>query len=873
MKRKRLGSLTIIPPSLYVERGADRQVDQIIQHMGRPGYVLVARQMGKTNLLLNARRKVANGTDVFVYLDLSNTFPDVRSFFRNVTDTIFDSSTAELQIFRDEVVSARDNIDRPPHKEHEWELRVILQHLPGKLVVCLDEIDALTKVEYSDQVFSFIRSVYFSGRSNFSEFESLTYILSGVAEPADIIKNRDISPFNIGEKILLEDFSLKEVATLLGKAEMNLPDACLDRVYYWTNGHPRMTWDLCSEIEDRLAQGAESVSPKLVDDAVQHIYFSDLDVPPVDQIKRQTHDSKEIRDALIAVHYGRGDAISDGMRTRLYLAGVSRIAPKDRAVGFKNKILEEALSERFLLSINSDAGEDPVAVGQRLLESGDFDRAIDTLTRVANNVVEENVRARARFGLGRAYFFVGDYGASVAELTLALPGLAVETSPLCQLFLGVAHFRQGNYRDAMRHLECLLDLSEKGSTSHIRFEAIVDWSYSSARTKSSEALTRAAELCKSIISGSEPEVLSKGGITRPPGQTMASAYDAMAAVMLVRGMKNEAKAELDVGLRYASGDLRIRMLLAQSEVDHPRRNFYLQKCLAFTNAATEFSRNPYNELSSISFVTCYRVMAALDKARMKDDLKSMVEHVLTTSANRHGVIDVVQEAISNLVTLGVNSLGMTILERALQIGDALSNRDRLDALLTLCSLSKQMAGRYAKEYFDLYATPELERPESSHIFLLHNFALWGVEWRSKQISDLAVTVLNRDPVGFDSFGEGEQLSLEAIRRFAQGVRDLSFAPSQAEMAFSKGTLQFLSNTRRITFSTFPANYARTMQIQLAALLRRVAPHETRRSQGIGRNDLVTVNYDGEQRTGKYKKFQADLEEGKCLLISRQAASR
>jgi hypothetical protein len=61
-----------------------------------------------------------------------------------------------------------------------------------------------------DHVFSFIRSVYFSGRSNFPELENLTYLLSGVAEPSEIIKNKDVSPFNIGEKIYLDDFSFEE---------------------------------------------------------------------------------------------------------------------------------------------------------------------------------------------------------------------------------------------------------------------------------------------------------------------------------------------------------------------------------------------------------------------------------------------------------------------------------------------------------------------------------------------------------------------------------------------------------------------------------------------------------------------------------------
>ena len=49
-----LKSYTIVPDNLYVERKADIQLHNIIEAMQRPGYVLVSRQMGKTNLLLNS---------------------------------------------------------------------------------------------------------------------------------------------------------------------------------------------------------------------------------------------------------------------------------------------------------------------------------------------------------------------------------------------------------------------------------------------------------------------------------------------------------------------------------------------------------------------------------------------------------------------------------------------------------------------------------------------------------------------------------------------------------------------------------------------------------------------------------------------------
>lgn len=190
MSTKRLRAQTIIPDALYVRRAADRQLKQIIEDMGRPGYVLVARQMGKTNLLLNSRREFSREHDIFTYLDVSNNYPDIQSFFRNIIDVILDSSEPKLFKIGEEIREHRTTRNLLPHKEHEIELRSILREIEGKLVIFLDEIDALTKTNYSDQIFSLIRSIYFSGRANFTEFSRLTYILSGVAEPTDIIKKQ-----------------------------------------------------------------------------------------------------------------------------------------------------------------------------------------------------------------------------------------------------------------------------------------------------------------------------------------------------------------------------------------------------------------------------------------------------------------------------------------------------------------------------------------------------------------------------------------------------------------------------------------------------------------------------------------------------------
>lgn len=94
---KVLKPYTIIPSNLYVHRDADRQVKNIIKDMGRPGYVLVSRQMGKTNLLLNAKRELESTDDVFVYIDLSNPFLNAKDCFENIIDTAIETNDEKFE--------------------------------------------------------------------------------------------------------------------------------------------------------------------------------------------------------------------------------------------------------------------------------------------------------------------------------------------------------------------------------------------------------------------------------------------------------------------------------------------------------------------------------------------------------------------------------------------------------------------------------------------------------------------------------------------------------------------------------------------------------------------------------------------------------
>ena len=84
----------------------------------------------------------------------------------------------------------------------------------AKIVLFIDEIDTVRSLPFStDEFFAAIRECY-NRRSEDLEFQRLTFCLLGVATPSDLIQDTRTTPFNIGRRIELSDFTEAEAAPL-----------------------------------------------------------------------------------------------------------------------------------------------------------------------------------------------------------------------------------------------------------------------------------------------------------------------------------------------------------------------------------------------------------------------------------------------------------------------------------------------------------------------------------------------------------------------------------------------------------------------------------------------------------------------------------
>jgi tetratricopeptide (TPR) repeat protein len=452
-----LKSSTIVPAELYVERAADRQLRAIIDEMGRPGYVLVARQMGKTNLLLNLKRQ--RTADIVVYHDLSNRLDTARRWFRNLIDSILEAYGEYCPKAAVTILEQR-NQQLEPNIEYDRHMRLILRESQRKIIVILDEIDSLISTTYSDVIFSQIRSMYFS-RANFQEYENLTYVLSGVMEPADLIKDKNISPFNIGEKIYLENFSREEVFCFVQRAGLNFTDVVVDQIYSWVAGNPRMTWDICAELEIRHAQ-LDAINIGDVDRAVARLYLDEFDRPPVDHIRTLAASDAVIRDAIVSVRYGKANFLSQDVKNKLYLAGVINTAGANATIS--NKVIDFALSQEWMSSATTKRGS---AQGLAMVASGDYRGAVALLEKQrASN--DEKFSPEEQTAIATSYLQLGRFTDAAREFRFCLNDKNLDSSKQHLYFgLGQALAFERNFKDARE----MLAKAQEGDDATVRERA------------------------------------------------------------------------------------------------------------------------------------------------------------------------------------------------------------------------------------------------------------------------------------------------------------------------------------------------------------------------------------------------------------------
>jgi TPR repeat protein len=261
------GTLDYNHPS-YIERTADQDLYERLKQ-GEFCYILTSRQMGKSSLMVRTALRLRNEGESVVTIDLTsfgNTL-DQEQWYDSILTRIGQQLNLETEL--EEFWFGHERLN-PFQRWMEAIHRVVLPKC-RRLILFIDEIDIVRSFKFSaDEFFAGIRECY-NRRAEDPEMNRLVFCLLGVLSPSELIQNADITPFNIGQRIELKDFSMHESALLAKGLNRKQPLALklIERIIFWTGGHPYLTQSLCAAV----AKDDKVRSPRTVDRLCQMLFL------------------------------------------------------------------------------------------------------------------------------------------------------------------------------------------------------------------------------------------------------------------------------------------------------------------------------------------------------------------------------------------------------------------------------------------------------------------------------------------------------------------------------------------------------------------------------------------------------------------------
>ena len=267
-----------LPPDnpYYVSRRADDDLYTSIIN-GEFCYILAARQMGKSSLCVRTMKRLLNQNIACCSIDLTKLGVydiDAETWYWSLIDVINHDLNLRLDI------SAWWEGEKPlspVYRFFKFIRYVVKVKTNRKIVIFFDEIDSIFRINglmfSSDDFFAGIRAIY-NARANEGELNRIVFVITGVASPNDLIDNAEVTPFNIGKSVSIDNFSLDEAKVFTSGLQQitHDPDELLKEIFFWTNGQPILTHQVCKSLSSTHINVSNIKS--LLNDQVQELFLN-----------------------------------------------------------------------------------------------------------------------------------------------------------------------------------------------------------------------------------------------------------------------------------------------------------------------------------------------------------------------------------------------------------------------------------------------------------------------------------------------------------------------------------------------------------------------------------------------------------------------
>ena len=340
----------------YVSRRADDLLFETVAS-GRYAHVLAPDHSGKSSLIAaTAARLEASGCKIAI-LDLEQIGvrdggSDPGRWYYNVAYRLL----RQLRIRYDLQTWWHDkSILSNRQRLLEFYSEIVLQFVPERVVVFVDEIQCIEALPFADQLLASIRAAH-NARTTDPDFSRLTFVLLGECDPVSLVSEPELSPFNVTRQILLDDFTREQLDIFTTELNLDREQAtvALDRIYHWTRGQPYLSQKLARQVArdgadgdgDVAAQVDRMATTQLAGRAALH------SEPHMSHIHRVVVNDEKQRESLLNL-YGRirkgvevAADLGSPLQRRLIAVGLIEI-DHDGNLRVRNRLYESVFTARW----------------------------------------------------------------------------------------------------------------------------------------------------------------------------------------------------------------------------------------------------------------------------------------------------------------------------------------------------------------------------------------------------------------------------------------------------------------------------------------------------------------------------------------------
>ncbi|MEH1926518.1 AAA-like domain-containing protein, partial [Nostoc sp.] len=339
---------------IYIPRQADEELLSLCQS-ATFAYVLTPRQMGKSSLMVRTAETLRDEGICSVIVDLQELGANVTAeqwyfgFLVKLDDQL---------MFDTDVVSWWEEHEHLGVSQRLTQFfeRVLLAEIQRQVVIFVDEIDSTLSLDFTDDFFIAIRYLYVARATN-PEFGRLSFVLMGVATPGDLIRDAKRTPFNIGQRVDLTDFTVEEALPLAEGLALpsNEANQILRWVLNWTGGHPYLTQRLCGAL---LTKNPEFVETRFIASDVDKIVSSTF----FGAMSEQDNNLQFVRDMLTKrspdpqvltiyreIRWGKRAVVDEEQslaKSHLKLSGVVR--RENNVLRVRNQIYRQVFDDKWI---------------------------------------------------------------------------------------------------------------------------------------------------------------------------------------------------------------------------------------------------------------------------------------------------------------------------------------------------------------------------------------------------------------------------------------------------------------------------------------------------------------------------------------------